>query len=300
MPRSATPFQGLAFRRFSTINHKHIVKIGDSPVCPYGDRRCGGYRDLSGLILSSQAALGLLACAHAYDIARKENPLDPRLREHAAILARQVDDFGHAGSESDPSGLSLADGWATMVTQCDTQFRQPFGEVSDWLAHGAGYANPSPDPAALEWNRKAAAAGSAEGLWRVGHAYRYAGSGVTPDREEAHRWFRMAVARGHPDAALQLYQDLYPDDAPGAASADAIALLDLALAGRLPDAAYQMALAIFLGVRGNGDPVLAAAWMHIAAREGSELGIDSLPNVLEPLNSAQREAALVLSQTLQK
>lgn len=255
---------------------------------------------MSGLILSSQAALGLLACAQAYDVARNDNPLDPVLREHAAILGQQVEAFGHAGSESGSSELSLTDGWAKMVTQCDAQFQQPFDEVLQWLAQGADFADPSPDPAALEWNRKAAAAGSAEGQWRVGYAYRYSGSDVTPKREEAHSWFRLAATRGHPEAALQLYQDLYPDDAPGAASADAIALLDLALAGRLPNAAYQMPLAIFLGVRGDGDPVLAAAWMHLAARQGSELGIDSLPDVLEPLDTAQREAALALSQMLQK
>ena len=249
--------------------------------------------------MSAQAALGLLSCAQTYETARKENPLDPVPRERAAMLMQQAQDLGLAGSSGAPANPLMQDRWTTIIAQCDAQFQQPFDEISQWLAQGADYADPSPDPAALEWNRKAAAAGSAEGQWRVGYAYRYGGSDVTPKREEAHRWFRLAAARGHPEAALQLYQDLYPDDAPGAASADGIALLDLALAGRLPDAAYQMSLAIFLGVRGDGDPVLAAAWMHLAARQGSELGIDSLPDVLEPLNAAQREAALALSQTLQ-
>ena len=259
-----------------------------------------GQGEMAGLMLSAQAALGLVSCAQAYDIAHRQNPLDPVLRERAAMLVRQAEDLGQTGSTGDPAEPRVRDRWTALVAQCDAQFRQPFGEVSEWLARGAGFAGPSPDPAALDWNRKAAAAGSPEGMWRTGYAYRFSGSGVTPDREEAHRWFRLAAARGHPDAALRLYQDLYPDDAPEAASADAVALLDLALAGRLPDAAYQMSLAIFLGVRGDGDPVLAAAWMHLAARQGSERGIDSLPDVLEPLDAAQREAALALSRTLQK
>lgn len=249
--------------------------------------------------MSAQAALGLLSCAHAYDIARNDNPFDAEPRERAAILKRQAEDFGQTASPIDMGKLPVPDDLAGIVARCDAQFQKPFDEVAEWLAKGDGYASATPDPAALEWNRKAAEAGSPEGTWRVGYAYRYSGSQVTPDRDIAHRWFRLAVARGHPEAALQLYQDLYPDDSPQASSADAVALLDLALAGRLPDAAYQMSLAIFLGVRGDGDPVLAAAWMHLAARQGSELGIDSLPDVLEPLNAAQREAALALSQTLQ-
>lgn len=250
--------------------------------------------------LFAQASIGLLACSQAYATQHKQHLADPVALERAAIIDEQLRVSGQTVAAA-TGRTSVSDGkLAASVSACDRQFEAQFAEIEQWLDRGRPYRERREAGKVLEWNRMAAEAGSPEGQWRVGYAYRYQGGGVEPDRAESHRWFRQAAAAGHPLAALQLYQDLYPDGAPGAASDDGVALLDTALAGQLPDAAYEMGLAIFLGARGKGDPVLAAAWMHVSARQGSELGIDSLPELLATLTDDQRKAAQALSFTLQK
>lgn len=252
------------------------------------------------ILLFAQTSVGLLACSQAYKTQHQQHMADPIARERAAIIDEQLRVSGQIVTgkigQSPASGNKLAE----TVAACDRQYKTQFAEVEEWLDRGQSYRERSEAGEVLEWNRMAAQAGSPEGQWRVGYAYRYQGGGVEPDRAQSHRWFRKAAAVGHPLAALQLYQDLYPDGAEGAASEDGVTLLETALAGRLADAAYEMGLAVHLGARGKGDPVLAAAWMHVSARQGSELGIDSLPEVLTQLTDAQREAAVALSHTLQK
>lgn len=251
------------------------------------------------ILLFAQASVGLLACSQVYTTQHQQHMAAPAARERSAIIDEQLRVSGQTVTattgQSSASGKKLAE----TLAACDQQYKAQFSEVEEWLDKGRTYRDRRQAGEALEWNRMAAEAGSPEGQWRVGHAYRFQGGGVEPVQAEAHRWFRKAAAAGHPQAALQLYQDLYPDGAAGAASVDGVTLLDTALAGRMPDAAYEMSLAVYLGARGNGDPVLAAAWMHLSARQGSEAGIDSLPEVLKPLNDAQRGAALALSHKLQ-
>lgn len=251
------------------------------------------------ILLFAQASVGLLACSQAYTTQHQQRMADPVARERAAIIDEQLRASGHAVGVPSARSSTSDKKQTETVAACSRQYKAQFAEVVEWLDRGKAYLDRSEAGEALKQNSMAAEAGSPEGQWRVGYAYRYQGGGVEPDRAEAHRWFRKAAAAGHPQAALQLYQDLYPDGAPGAASVDGVTLLDTALAGRVPDAAYEMSLAVYLGARGTGDPVLAAAWMHLSARQGSEAGIDSLPEVLKPLNDAQREAALALSHKLQ-
>lgn len=252
------------------------------------------------IIVSIQAVAGLLSCAQAYEARHHQNRADESARERAAILAEQLRTAGQAAVTASGNAKMLPSQLKAAVASCDCQFKAQFTEVNEWLDRGSNSNEQSDARKSLEWLRMAAEAGSPEGQWRLGSAYRYSGAGAEPDRAEAHRWFRRAAAAGHPRAALRLYRDLYSDGVATAASYDAIDLLDKALAANLPDAAFEMSLAIFTGVREGGDPVRAAAWMHLAARWGSELGKDSLPDLLARLDSQQRSEALALSHKLQK
>ena len=56
---------------------------------------------------------------------------------------------------------------------------------------------------ALEWFRKAAAAGDKDGMYYLGVAYEK-GKGVEKDRDKAIEWYRKALAHGQDDARKAL------------------------------------------------------------------------------------------------
>lgn len=91
----------------------------------------------------------------------------------------------------------------------------------------------------LAWSRRAADAGSAQGLFNVGLAYER-GAGVGADPAEAARWYRKAADLGHQQAMINL------------------------------------AALLVNGVAGPKDPVAAVGWVRRAADAGS---VDALFNM---------------------
>jgi TPR repeat protein len=57
---------------------------------------------------------------------------------------------------------------------------------------------------ALSWYRKAADAGDAEGMNRLGLMYEHGRGGLTADKKLAVGWYRKAAAAGDPHAAAAL------------------------------------------------------------------------------------------------
>jgi hypothetical protein len=164
-------------------------------------------------------------------------------------------------------------------------------------AHGNGIRQDSVQ--AVEWFRRAAAQGLAQGQFQLGVSFEDGIGGVTQDLPQAAEWYRRAADQDFAAAQnnlglLYLNGNSVPQDV-----AQAFQWFRKAAEQGPPDAQYNLGMAYFNGAGGTVDYVEALKWFALAAIPRSGIAVPQYENArdaiatrmtLEQVTEAQRRA----------
>jgi len=155
-------------------------------------------------------------------------------------------------------------------------------------------------PESVKWFRKSAEQGYARAQTFLGSAYA-AGTGVAPDMAQAARWYRKAADQGEPFAQAKLGRAYLGGHGVLQDYTEAAKWLRKAAVQGIDEAQVGLALLYDAGMGGvPKDPVLAYAWMNLAAAQGEEDGKKYRDAVLKELSPAQIAEAQELSRNWKK
>jgi TPR repeat protein len=149
----------------------------------------------------------------------------------------------------------------------------PAASYLGWM-HEQGAGVETDHELAVQWYQRVAEGGAPDYAVKLGWMY-LGSSRLVPDRARAEHWFGRAIEAGHLPANIALASVLIADAVGGLGIErmdEAREMLETALAGELPLAAFFLARLYVEGIGGHPtDPVLGAQYTRISAEDGQPL-----------------------------
>jgi TPR repeat protein len=177
-------------------------------------------------------------------------------------------------------GLILNEGLGIYYTNAVS--KQLYPDQGDSLGHlnlGVRYRNgvgvDKNAAKAAEYFRNAAESGNARAQYCLGFLY-YNGEGVAPDREQAFKWFSKSAEQGFADAECALGKCYHDENRPS----EAVMWYRKAAEKDLPQAQYNLGHCYAYGDGVAASYAHACKWFLLAASQGNEAALKSLPAFL--------------------
>jgi hypothetical protein len=188
------------------------------------------------------------------------------------------------------ASLWLAAGGAARAADAPAAASDAAAEYRTAMNYLTGQGGVARDPEqAIPWLRKAAQHGSSDAEVQLGICYQ-SGTGVAEDQKQAYAWFEKAAAKGNPRGQLQVGMAHMRGRGAPVDLKKAYASIEQAATAGHPKAQLELAIAYRDGVLDKPDPERAAFWGTLALRQGSPAARVIVPQILNRLSPAQRDA----------